>query len=329
VVAIDGGYESYDVERRILEGINAELTVDPCEGDAARIKLATKDADAVLVRESPINAETIALMRRCRIIARYGIGVDNVDLMAARERRIYVANVPDYGTEEVSDHALALLLSVARRTVTRDHAVRQGAWNLSPGEKMYRIAGKALGLVGYGRIARALERKLRGLGVARVLVYDPLIEASALAGVEHVDLDTLCAQSDFISLHAPLTQSTSHLIDSVHFALMKPTTILVNTARGGLIDETALIEALRTNSIFGAGIDVFEREPPNADHPLFKLTNVVLSDHTAWYSQESVADLQAKAAEEVARVLKGEPPKHWVNRWNDEAVGMSSRSSGG
>ena len=329
MVAIDGGYESYDVERRILEGINAELTVDPCEGDAARIKLATKDADAVLVRESPINAETIALMRRCRIIARYGIGVDNVDLMAARERRIYVANVPDYGTEEVSDHALALLLSVARRTVTRDHAVRQGAWNLSPGEKMYRIAGKALGLVGYGRIARALERKLRGLGVARVLVYDPLIEASALAGVEHVDLDTLCAQSDFISLHAPLTQSTSHLIDSVHFALMKPTTILVNTARGGLIDETALIEALRTNSIFGAGIDVFEREPPNADHPLFKLTNVVLSDHTAWYSQESVADLQAKAAEEVARVLKGEPPKHWVNRWNDEAVGMSSRSSGG
>ncbi|HTD16993.1 MAG TPA: C-terminal binding protein [Chthoniobacterales bacterium] len=329
VVAIDGGYESYDVERRILEGINAELTVDPCEGDAARIKLATKDADAVLVRESPINAETIALMRRCRIIARYGIGVDNVDLMAARERRIYVANVPDYGTEEVSDHALALLLSVARRTVTRDHAVRQGAWNLSPGEKMYRIAGKALGLVGYGRIARALERKLRGLGVTRVLVYDPLIEASALAGVEHVDLDTLCAQSDFISLHAPLTQSTSHLIDSVHFALMKPTTILVNTARGGLIDETVLIEALRTNSIFGAGIDVFEREPPNADHPLFKLTNVVLSDHTAWYSQESVADLQAKAAEEVARVLKGEPPKHWVNRWNDEAVGMSSRSSGG
>ena len=329
MVAIDGGYESYDVERRILEGINAELTVDPCEGDAARIKLATKDADAVLVRESPINAETIALMRRCRIIARYGIGVDNVDLMAARERRIYVANVPDYGTEEVSDHALALLLSVARRTVTRDHAVRQGAWNLSPGEKMYRIAGKALGLVGYGRIARALERKLRGLGVARVLVYDPLIEASALAGVEHVDLDTLCAQSDFISLHAPLTQSTSHLIDSVHFALMKPTTILVNTARGGLIDETVLIEALRTNSIFGAGIDVFEREPPNADHPLFKLTNVVLSDHTAWYSQESVADLQAKAAEEVARVLKGEPPKHWVNRWNDEAVGMSSRSSGG
>ena len=329
MVAIDGGYESYDVERRILEGINAELTVDPCEGDAARIKLATKDADAVLVRESPINAETIALMRRCRIIARYGIGVDNVDLMAARERRIYVANVPDYGTEEVSDHALALLLSVARRTVTRDHAVRQGAWNLSPGEKMYRIAGKALGLVGYGRIARALERKLRGLGVTRVLVYDPLIEASALAGVEHVDLDTLCAQSDFISLHAPLTQSTSHLIDSVHFALMKPTTILVNTARGGLIDETVLIEALRTNSIFGAGIDVFEREPPNADHPLFKLTNVVLSDHTAWYSQESVADLQAKAAEEVARVLKGEPPKHWVNRWNDEAVGMSSRSSGG
>jgi D-3-phosphoglycerate dehydrogenase len=328
VVAIDGGYESYEVERRILAEINAEFMVDPCDGDAARIEVATSDADAVLVRESLINAETIARMRHCRIIARYGIGVDNIDLTAARERRIYVANVPEYGTEEVSDHALALLLSVARRTVTRDRAVREGAWNLSPGEKMYRITGKTLGLVGYGRIARALERKMRGLGVARVLVYDPLIEPSVITGAEHVSLDALCTQSDFISLHAPLTHGTSHLVDSVHFALMKPTTIVVNTARGGLIDETALVEALRSNSIFGAGIDVFEREPPKSDHPLLKLSNVVLSDHTAWYSQESVTDLQAKAAEEVVRVLKGEQPKHWVNRWIGEPVGMISGSSG-
>jgi len=315
VVVVDGGYESYDIEQRVLAPLDADVIVDPCHGDPARLKAATGEADAVLVRDSPIDAETIACMRRCRIIVRYGIGVDNVDLLAAQQRGIFVANVPDYGAEEVSDHALTLLMSVARRSVTRDHAVRGGAWNVSPGEKMYRIAGRALGLVGYGRIARALERKMRGMGVVRALVYDPLLEPSAFADVESVDLNSLCQQSDFISLHAPFTRDTSHIINSTRIALMKPTAILVNTARGGLIDETALIEALRSKRIFGAGIDVFEHEPPCPDHPLFALDNVVLSDHTAWYSEESAAELQTKAAEEVARVLQGEPPRHWVNRW--------------
>ena len=177
-----------------------------------------------------------------------------------------------------------------------------------------RIAGRVLGLVGYGRIARALERKMRGLGVARVLVYDPLVQAGALSGVESVDLNSLCQESDFISLHAPLTRDTSRIIDSARIALMKPTAILVNTARGGLIDETALVEALRSKRIFGAGIDVFQHEPPSRDHPLFALDNVVLSDHTAWYSEESVAELQTKAAQEIARVFRGESPEHWVNR---------------
>ena len=315
VVVVDGGYESYDIEQRILAPLDADVIVDPCHGDPARIKIVTAEADAVLVRDSPIDAETIARMSRCRIIARYGIGVDNVDLAAAQERGIFVANVPDYGVEEVSDHALALLMSVARRTVTRDHAVRGGAWNVSRGEKIYRIAGRALGLVGYGRIARALERKIRGLGVARVLVYDPFLAAGAFPGVESVDLNSLCQQSDFISLHAPLTSDTARIINFARLSLMKPTAILVNTARGGLIDETALVEALRSKRIFGAGIDVFQPEPPGRDHPLFALDNVVVSDHTAWYSEESVAELQTKAAEEVARVFRGEPPKHWVNRW--------------
>jgi D-3-phosphoglycerate dehydrogenase len=315
VVVVDGGYESYGIEQRILAPLDADVIVEPCHGDPARIKTATAEADAVLVRDSPIDAEAIAGMRRCRIIARYGIGVDNVNLAAAQERGIFVANVPDYGAEEVSDHALALLMSVTRRTVTRDPAVRGGAWNVSPGEKMYRIAGRALGLVGYGRIARAFARKMRGLGVARVLVYDPLLEAGAFACVESVDLNSLCQQSDFISLHAPLTSDTSRIINTTRIALMKPTAILVNTARGELIDETALVEALRSKRIFGAGIDVFQHEPPGRDHPLFALDNVVVSDHTAWYSEESVAELQTKAAEEVARVLQGDPPKHWVNRW--------------
>jgi len=315
VVIIDAGYPSYNIERRILAPLDADVILNPCNGDTSKVKAATAEADAVLVRESPIDANAIEAMERCRVIVRYGIGVDNVELGAARERRIYVANVPDYGAEEVSDHAIALLMAVARRIVTRDAAVRRGAWNISSREKMYRIAGRTLGLIGYGRIAHAVERKMRGLGVAKVLVYDPFLSPSALAGVESVDLDRLCGESDFISLHAPFTRDTAQIINAARLALMKPTTILVNTARGALIDQTALVETLRGQRIFGAGIDVFEIEPPTTDNPLFGLDNVVLSDHTAWYSEESVVELQTKAAEEVARVFRGEIPAHWVNRW--------------
>ncbi|HSD40782.1 MAG TPA: C-terminal binding protein [Burkholderiales bacterium] len=313
VAVVDGGYDSYDIERRILAPFDAEVVLRDCKRDRARVVESVRDADAVLVRESPITAEAVARMARCKVIVRYGIGVDNIDQAAARERRIYVANVPDYGAEEVSDQAIALLLAVARRVATRDRAVRAGAWNVSRAEPMYRVAGRALGLVGYGRIARAFERKMRGMGVARVLVADPF--AAGAPGVEHVDLATLCGEADYISIHAPLTPQTVHLIGRGEFAAMKPTAIVVNTARGPLLDEAALIEALRERRIFGAGIDVYESEPPRPDHPLFALDNAVLSDHNGWYSEESVAELQTKAAEEVARVFGGKPPKHWLNRW--------------
>ncbi|QGZ65781.1 C-terminal binding protein [Paraburkholderia acidisoli] len=314
---IDDGYGSYDTERRILAEVQADVEIVPCRGDAARVLEAARDAHALLVRESPVTAQVIEAMRHGRAIVRYGIGVDNVDLEAARAKRIYVANVPDYGVEEVSDQALTLLMAVARHTVRRDRDVRAGAWNVSREQKMYRIAGRTLGLVGYGRIARAFERKMRGMGVARVLVHDPYFDVTLANGVECVDLDTLCAQSDYISLHSPLTEATRKLIDTRRLALMKPTTILVNTARGGLIDEAALVSALQRHVIFGAGIDVFEHEPPRADHPLFACENAVLSDHTGWYSEDSVAELQQKAALDVARVLGGERPKYWVNPWKD------------
>jgi D-3-phosphoglycerate dehydrogenase len=244
---------------------------------------------------------------------RYGIGIDNIDLDAARSRQIFVANVPDYGAEEVSDQALALLYGVVRRVAARDRAVREGAWNVSRHERMYRVAGRTLGLVGYGRIAKAFERKMRGCGVARVLVSDPY--ASPAPAIEIVDLDTLCRDADYISVHAPLVPATQHLIDRRRISLMKPTAIVINTARGPLIDEEALIAALAAGRIFGAGLDVYEHEPPRRDHPLFGFANVVLSDHTGWYSEESVTELQTKAAEEVARVLRGERPRHWVNPW--------------
>lgn len=316
VVVLDGGYGGTEVEESVLAPFGARVVERPCHGRAADVRRAVSGADAVLVRESPVDAEAIAAMPACRAIVRYGVGVDNIDRGAATARRIFVANVPDYGVEEVSDHALALLLAVARRIVWRDRAVRAGAWNVARDEPMHRLAGGTLGLVGYGRIGQTFHRKARALGFARTLVFDPFCR-SALDGAELSDLSELCAQSDAISLHAPLTAETRHLIGSAQLALMKPTAILVNTSRGGLIDASALHDALEGNRIFGAGLDVFEKEPPAKDNPLFALTNVVVTDHTGWYSEESVRDLRRKASEEIARVFSGEVPRHWVNPWTD------------
>ncbi|HRK23709.1 MAG TPA: C-terminal binding protein [Beijerinckiaceae bacterium] len=313
VVVVDDGYDSYDTERAVLAAAGATLELRPCRGQAERVVMAIADADAILVRESPVSAAAIAAAPRLRAIVRYGIGVDNVDRNAASERRIYVANVPDYGTEDVSDHALALLMAVARRIVTRDRAVRAGGWFTGSSEKMYRPFGRTLGLVGYGRIARAFERRMRALGVGRVLVHDPFADLPASA--EAVTMERLCAESDYVSLHAPLTPATRHILNAARIALLKPTAIIVNTSRGPLIDEVALVEALSAGRIFGAGLDVFECEPPTRNNPLLTMTNVVLADHAGWYSEESVADLQKKAAEEVARILSGKPPRHWINPW--------------
>lgn len=254
-------------------------------------------------------------MPRCRAIVRYGIGVDNVDLEAARERRIYVANTPGYGVDEVSTHALALLLAVARRVVARDRAVRAGAWGVGQAEPMHAVSGRVLGVVGYGAIARSFVAKMAAFSPSRVLIADPYA-ADLPPGAERVDVATLCREADLISLHAPLTPETRHLIGAAELALMRPTTIVVNTSRGGLVDEAALADALRERRIFGAGIDVFDPEPPRRDHPLWALDNAIVSDHTAWYSEASVQELQTRAAQEVARVFSGEAPRSWVNPWS-------------
>lgn len=315
VVVLDEGYGGTEIEESVLAGFGARVVERPCHGRAADVRHAVNGADAVLVRESPVDAEAIAAMPACRAIVRYGVGIDNIDRAFAASRGIYVANVPDYGVEEVSDHALALLFSVARRVVSRDRAVRQGAWNIARAEPMHRLAGGTLGLIGYGRIGHAFHRKARALGYARTLVHDPFL-AHPPDGVELCELDRIVAEADVISLHAPLTEASRHVINAERLARMKRTAILVNTSRGGLVDTAALHEALSTGRIFGAGLDVFEQEPPGAGHPLFALENVVVSDHTGWYSEESVGDLRRKAAEEIARVFAGESPRNWVNRWN-------------
>lgn len=314
-IVVDAGYDQHTIEEEILRPFGFQVIERACHGDAAAVVKAVAGADAVLVRESPITEEALDAMPNCRVIVRYGVGVDNIDRDAAARRGIYVANVPDYGVEEVSDQTLALFFAVVRRVATRDRAVREGAWNVSRSEPMYRIAGRTLGIIGYGRIGAAFHRKCSTLGFARTLVHDSNVHELPF-GAEHVELDELIEQADVISLHVPLRPSTQHIISRERIARMRPGTVVLNTSRGGLIDEEALAEALHSGHLGGAGIDVYSKEPPQRDHPLFTTPNTVLSDHTAWYSEASVSELQTKAAQEVARVFLGGEPLHWVNRWS-------------
>ncbi|MGZ8259080.1 MAG: C-terminal binding protein [Caldimonas sp.] len=313
VVAIDDGYASYDQEEELLGAQGARFALRPVRGDADAAVEAVRDASIVLVRESPVPRRAIEAMVEGRAVIRYGIGVDNIDQGAARERRIYVANVPDYGIDEVSSQAVALVLAVNRLVVLHDREVRAGRWSTGVLRPMLRLRGRTLGLVGYGRIAKLTHEKLAGFGFGRVLVHDP--KAALPPGVKGVDLDTLCREADVVSLHAPLDDATRAMFDARRIALMRPTAMLVNTARGGLVDLDALHDALAEGRLLGAGLDVFDPEPPDPRHPIFALDNVVVTNHVGWYSEEAMRDVQRKAAEEAVRVLRGEAPRHWLNPW--------------
>jgi len=313
VVVTDLGYASYDLEREQVEAIGGELVTVDCHTEEALLE-PTRDADGLIVRMAPVTARVIENLHQCQVIARYGVGVDNVDIDAATAKGIQVCNVPDYCLEDVSDHALALLLTCVRKTASRDARVRRGEWDIGAKDPMHRLKGRTLGFLGFGNIARTLARKVHGLQL-NLIAHDPYIdtEAAEQRSVELVDLDTLLAESDFISVHAPLAEQTQHILNEAAFKKMKPTAIVINTSRGGLIDQAALVKALRKGWINSAGIDVYETEPPPKDDPLFKLDNVVLTDHAAWYSEESQVELQTKAAAEVCRVLAGQPPLSCVN----------------
>lgn len=314
VVVTDLGYASYRPEKDELATVGADVVLAECSSEA-EVGAACRDADGVITRLAPVSAKAIGMMEKCRVISRYGVGVDNVDIAAATARRIVVTNVRGYCDEEVSDHALALLLTCVRRTSSRDKQVRAGMWDIGAQEPVYRIAGKVLGLIGYGGIARTLHRKVSGFGLAEVVVHDPFIPAEQIeqAGARPVELTELLAHSDYVSVHVPLNDSTRHLIGAEQFKAMKPTAILINCSRGGVVDSDALHDALKDAEIGLAGVDVYEQEPPGKDCKLFELKNVVLTDHTAWYSEESQLDLQRSAARNVALVLSGKPPLFCVN----------------
>jgi D-3-phosphoglycerate dehydrogenase / 2-oxoglutarate reductase len=312
VVITDTVFGSTDPEREVL-GDLADLELAPA-GDEQSLLQAAAEADALLNCYAKLTPHVIRSLRRCRIIARYGIGVDTVSLSAASDAGIMVTNVPDYCIDEVSDHALALLLSLARGIGRATLATRSGEWDIGVVQPLYRLRGRTLAILGFGRIGRALSEKARPLGL-RIIAFDQYVPHDAIraAGVEPLSLQEALEQADLVSVHVPLTDETRHLIDAQSLGWLRPGAIIVNTSRGPVIDTAALVEALESGRLAGAGLDVIEPEPPPPEHELRQMPNVLLTPHTAFYSEESQRDLQRRAAEEVARVLRGEQPRSLVN----------------
>ncbi|NWF78304.1 MAG: C-terminal binding protein [Chloroflexi bacterium] len=285
------------------------------------ILAAARDADAVVVTIEPYTRRVITNLKSCRLISTPKTGYDNIDVAAATEAGICVSCAPNASVEEASDHAMALLLACARRVPKLDRVVKAGAWHVFHGPEMEEIwrgiapiQGKTLGLIGFGRISKALVPKAKGFGL-RILAYDPYVAAEVMEkmGVKAVRLDRLLKESDFVSVHCALTSENWHMLGAEQFKLMKPTAYLINTARGALVDEKALYAALTQGRIAGAGLDVTEVEPINMDNPLLKLDNVVFTGHSAHYSDISAADVRRKPIEDVSRILSGKWPEGWVN----------------
>lgn len=313
VCVSDERHASYNVEREMLKGIDAELKLCHCVTDSD-IAQQCADADAILLDLAPMTAKAIAGLKKCKVISRYGVGFENVDLDAATKADIQVTNVPDYCMEDVSDHALALMMSCLRHIPMRDRKVREGSWNLQA--TSFRLKEKTLGVIGAGRIARTLIHKVSGFDLKEIVAYDPYISAENLAkiGVRKVELDELLQISDIISLHLHANAETNGMINKDTLAKMKKTAILINVSRGPLVNDADLLEALENNRILAAGLDTHNREPLGADSPFCKLDNVVLTDHTAYSTMEGVQELKTKAAQNVIDVLTGTSPKYPVNK---------------
>lgn len=318
VVICDYEFVNVDPEREALKTVpNLEFIPDTqCETEEEVMEL-TKNADGVINQWNYITEDVINNMENCKVIATYGIGTDKINVEAATKKGIYVCNVPSYGTGEVANHAIAMILACSRQLVQYDRLIRQGQYGYPTlGKKLYRLDGQTVGLVGFGKIPRNLSRKLMDAFNMKILAYDPYIteEFAKECGVTKVDLETVMKESDFVSVHVPLTEETRHSIDEKMLRMMKPTAYLINCGRGAIVKEDDLAKVLKDNAIAGAGIDVFEIEPITPDDPLLQLDNVIVTPHSAYYTEESLYALQYGAAAEVARVLKGEEPISAVNK---------------
>ena len=313
VVFTDHTFDTLDVEREILADSDVDL-VDGEQTDEPLSELVL-DADALLVMYDEIDAELIDTMEHCRVISRTGIGVDNVDVEAATERGILVTNVPDYCIPEVADHTLALALALERKIVDYDRSVRDGEWDVFQGRPMHRLTEQTWGLVGFGNIAQAVGSRAAALGMDLV-AYDEYLDDEEISenGVRPVDsLTEVLETADVVSVHVPLTSETEGLIGESQLRSMRETAYLINCARGGIVDEQALADAIESGGIAGAGLDVLSEEPPTDDHPLLDESRVIITPHAAFNSEESVVELREKAARNVRDALTGETPTYLVN----------------
>lgn len=306
VLVTDHPAPTTDIEAAVLASIDARLVLAQTGTEEELLSL-VPDADAILTCFKLVTPAVVRSGGRLRVIGRYGVGVDNIAVDVAHERGVVVTNVPVYCVDEVAEHAIALLMTLARRTTSYDASVRAGEWNIAVGMPIHRIAGSVLGVVGFGHIGKAVAQRGRALGM-RMLVADTLARAEdvSAADADLVDLDELLSRSDAVSVHVPLTQETHHLFDARRLAMMKSSAFLINCARGAVIDLDALAAGLSDGRPAGAGLDVFEPERLPVDHPLIRMGNVVLTPHVAFYSEESIAELQRLASENVVAVLSGQ-----------------------
>jgi len=323
IVVTECDHDAFDAEYAVVRGSGAEFVIAQSRNSDELVANAA-GAAGILVQYASITAEVMDALPDLRVVGRYGVGVDSVDVDAATERGIAVCNVPDYGTESVSDHAIGLALSAARGIPRLDRGVRAGSFDLAAVRPLYQTAGRVFGVVGVGLIGTATARKARGLGY-EVIGHD--IKAApgeaSFHGAPAVSLDELLERSQVVSMHVPLTDQTRHMIGAEQFARMRRDALVVNTSRGGVIDTDALVEALRAGTILGAAIDVHEQEPVPADHPLLTFDSVVLTPHLAWYTEESYGELKRRTAQNVVDVLAGRVPR---NILNPEVLGAPGRS---
>ncbi len=310
VVITDCDHPSIEIEKEILSEINPEFILAYCHTEDEVIE-AAKDADGIINQYVPITRRVIESLKGCKVIARYGVGVDNIDVEAATEYGIIVANVPDYCVEEVSTHTIALILACARGITLLDRKRREKKWDFTLAKPLFRTKGKTLGLFGLGRIAKIVAQKASGFGF-KIIAYDPYV-SKVDSGIKLVEFSQLLSDSDFISIHSPLTNETRHSFGENELKKMKKTAYLINTARGPIVDGKALYKALENKWIAGAALDVMEKEPPDWENSLLKLDNLIITPHISFYSEESYIELKTKVAESVLFVLKGELPRAMVN----------------
>ena len=316
VVITDCDQGSIEEERAVFGKLEADLDWAQILGQE-EIVSRCHDADGLIIQYAPLTRWVLERLPRCEVVSRYGVGVDTIDVETATELGIIVANVPAYCVDEVSDHTLALFLSLARKVNLLDRSIRSGTWDFRVAIPIHRLTGMTYGIVGCGRIGQGVARRVSAFGL-RVIGYDPYLTEAG--GIQLVSLETLLAESDFISIHCSLTESSHHLFGKDQFRRMERRPLVMNLSRGAVVDEAALIQALERGWISGAALDVLESEPPDARSPLLRRDNVILTPHIGFYSEESKSELKRRTAENVARVLKGKLPDSVVNR---EVVGRS------